>query len=173
MGWPAGLDLERLRPARMSQRPTSFSSDIMSRSLCKPSGSRLSLILPCNTTTPIYPQWKQTYPLSVFVSASLICLYTNTCCSIHLLQYFMLRFGADLGPCSWLWFESTGVHMFALRRLCSSGVFMPQCRDSAQSWVRIEYDKLAQVYKSTRTCRPCPNSCDCTATCHALFHLSN
>ena len=51
MGWPAGLDLERLRPARMSQRPTSFSRDIMSWSLCSPNGSRFSLILPCNTTT--------------------------------------------------------------------------------------------------------------------------
>ena len=149
MGWPAGLDLERLRPARISQRPTSFSSDIMSRSLCKPSGSRLSLILPCSTIRPSYPQWKQAHPLVHFLP-----YFSSNCAHLTVqepvlfrspLQHFTLRVEANLGPCSSLWDESTGVRIFALRRLCSSGVFMPQCRDSAQSWVRVESDKLAQV----------------------------
>ena len=76
MGWPAALDLERLRPARMSQRPTSFSSDIISRSLCKPSGSRLSLILPCNRTNPCRPYFLQlNHSLSLL--AQLVDLYTR------------------------------------------------------------------------------------------------
>ena len=32
MGWAAAMDLERLRPARMSQRHTSFSRDVISQS---------------------------------------------------------------------------------------------------------------------------------------------
>lgn len=132
MGWPAGLDLERLRPARMSQRPTSFSSDIMSRSLCKPSGSKLSLILPCNTITPSYSRFKQTHPLMYFsADLSSACIRTRIV-PFTFLQYFMLRVEADLGPCSSLWFENTGLHIFALRRLCSSSMYAAMQRLSAK-----------------------------------------
>lgn len=77
MGWLAALDLDRLRPARMSQRPTSFSRVIMSRSLCSPKGSRFSLILPCKQPTSqqaVFPHLALYICLSIHLSVYLLVL---------------------------------------------------------------------------------------------------
>lgn len=46
---PAAFARDRLRPARISHKPTIFSSPIISLLLCSPSGSRFSLTVPCGS----------------------------------------------------------------------------------------------------------------------------
>lgn len=106
----------------MSHRPTSFSRDIMSRSLCSSRGSRFSLTLPCKTNNSIHCQllprrqscpFISTHPAmhaSAFASINLT-THATVSLSAHVLSQI---YPAQIYPAQTLWWEPGVSHLTCL-----------------------------------------------------------